>query len=89
MTCYEERCSSHLNCSANICPLDPDIVLRSHIQGDKICRHVLDHLEGKTTPFDSEIIATKEIWMEKYGEGNLARRIKSRQNVRRVVWKKL
>jgi hypothetical protein len=81
-----EKCSSNLSCTANVCPLDRDIALRSHIPGDKVCHWFLDHLEGKPTPFDEEILANKSIMQEKYGLNNLARRVAGREKLRNVVW---
>ena len=31
------NCPKFSKCSANICPLDPDWRLRTHIQGERIC----------------------------------------------------
>lgn len=33
-----ELCPSYARCSANICPLDPDVRDRKHVPGDKKCR---------------------------------------------------
>ena len=80
------QCVSDLTCTANVCPLDSGIASRSYIYGEKVCARVLDHLEGKETPFDAEILATKEIWTAKYGEKNLQTRVAGREKLRNVVW---
>lgn len=79
---YDDACVSKMTCSASVCPLDPDIMDRDHIQGDKVCKHILTYWEGKETPFDDAIRDSKEVWVQKLGEGNLNRRIVSRNKLR-------
>ncbi len=79
---YDEKCTSHLRCTSNICPLDPDIGLRNYIQGDGLCVHILDYLEGKATPFDNAIKQSKKVWRKKVPASVFQKRLKSRKQVR-------
>jgi hypothetical protein len=40
-----ETCPKFNKCSANICPLDPDWRLRSHIQGEPICFYLREYVK--------------------------------------------
>jgi hypothetical protein len=62
--------------------LDPDISLRNYIQGDGLCTHVLDYLEGKITPFDNEIKQSEKVWRKKIPDSVFQKRLKSRIQVR-------
>ncbi len=79
---YDELCTSHLRCTANICPLDTDMNLRNYIPGDGLCVHILDFLEGKETPFDEQIKASEPTWRKLIPAHVLGGRLKSRQQVR-------
>jgi len=82
-----EICSSHLGCDANVCPLDSSINDRTYIKGEKICRKILDYMEGRDTGFNDRILETEAIWQKKYGQGNLERRLEGRQHIRKVFEK--
>jgi hypothetical protein len=80
----EEHCKSFLSCECNICPLDRDICVRNFIPKDKICRRIVDYLEGKDTGFNDRIKETEIIWKKKIGEGRLKKRVNDRKRLREV-----
>jgi|GEM_PF-1336596 len=79
---YDETCSHYLRCTSNICPLDPDIAFRNYIQGDGVCVHILNYLEGKETPFNDEIKRNEKVWRKKIPDSVFQKRLKSRIQVR-------
>ena len=48
-----QTCSKYETCSVNICPLDPDYKLRSHISGEPSCHFLRLHVKDAAT-FDEK-----------------------------------
>lgn len=82
----EDVCSYYYKCEVNICPLDPGIADRNYISGEKVCRKILDYLEGKPTKLDEQIRKTEHIWKAKYGK-KLEARLNSRMQIREAFRK--
>ena len=61
-----ENCPRWETCSANICPLDPDWPLRTHLDGERVCLYLTElakpggkaNLRGVLAPELVEAIAT-------------------------------
>jgi hypothetical protein len=83
----EQLCTSYLNCQSNVCPLDEGIKNRTYIKGEKICRKILDYMEGRPTGLDDKIKETEFIWRSKYGNATLEKRLKGRKHIRDVFRK--
>ena len=83
----EELCKSFLSCECNLCPLDEGISERNFIPQDKVCRRIIDYLEGRDTGFNDRIKETEMIWRNKIGNARLQKRLEGRKKLREVFSK--
>jgi len=40
-----EACPKFNKCSANICPLDPDMLKRTHLPGERVCFYLTEYVK--------------------------------------------
>ena len=40
-----DSCPKYAKCSANICPIDPDWQLRTHMKGERICLYLREYVK--------------------------------------------
>jgi hypothetical protein len=63
-----QSCSKYEACSVNICPLDPDWKLRTHLQGEPSCHYLRLVVKGAATPEEQSskpYQAASELWNQR------------------------
>ena len=74
----EPECPRRYSCMAGVCPLEDEIELLVHVEGDPICSFILKYLDGEDVPMADQIKKTRWFWEKEIGEGNLRRKMESR-----------
>lgn len=84
-----EECTHHM-CNAPVCPVDSNSLVNCYtLPGEKYCPVALDIIEGKNTPAEiSEAVhLNMAAWRANVGEAAIARRLDSRDKVRKAFGK--